>query len=57
MNRYKIVYLDSNKNQIRSTDVMSEDRCDIEEMMFNMLPKYGEIRKGLTAVKKIVGNW
>lgn len=57
MKRYKVVYVDSAKNIIKSTEVMSQNKCDLEEMFFNSLPKYGQIRKGLTAVKIEVGDW
>lgn len=57
MKRYKIIYLDGANNTIRSSEIMSEEKCDLEELSFNMLPKYGKIRKGLTAIKIEVGDW
>lgn len=57
MKRYKVVYVDSAKNIVRSTEIMTQYKCDMEELCFNALPKYGDIRKGLTAKKIEVGDW
>lgn len=57
MKRYKVVYVDSVKNIKKKTEIMTQDKCDLEVMFFNSLPKYGQIRKGLTAVKIEVGDW